>query len=268
MSIIPQELHRKIFELTLALYRVTDFFPHGEPIRRNLREKANEIFGSVTEYGHSFDIEREAASILSRINAVRGYLKIAKSQRFVKPINMRVLEREYDRVVAFFERELTKPQEQEYGVKKEFVAPKQAVSSVSKDAIKEKSVFSPWDEIIGEAYEEQEVSFSDDFDSGKQSLKDTTHQKSYISKGHNKGHSDFSSVIKDISDRQKRILEYMQISPRAKISDFFSFFSEISSKTIQRDLQELVDKEFLKKEGDKRWTVYILGQNTTAEARG
>ena len=51
-SRIPQEIHRIIFELTLALYRVTDFFPPNETLRRQLREKANEIFGSVTEYGY------------------------------------------------------------------------------------------------------------------------------------------------------------------------------------------------------------------------
>jgi len=45
---------------------------------------------------------------------------------------------------------------------------------------------------------------------------------------------------------------------QAKISDFHSFFGDISSKTIQRDLQDLVSKSVLKKEGEKRWTVYSI----------
>ena len=44
------DIQRKIFDLTLALYRVTDFFPKGEVLRKSLREKANEIFSRVTEY--------------------------------------------------------------------------------------------------------------------------------------------------------------------------------------------------------------------------
>ena len=58
--------------------------------------------------------------------------------------------------------------------------------------------------------------------------------------------------------RQVKILEYIATSREAKISDFFSVLAGVSSKTIQRDLSELVDKNFLKKQGDKRWTTYSL----------
>ena len=45
-----KEIQRKVFDLTLALYRVTDFFPKDEALKRSLREKANEIFGLANEY--------------------------------------------------------------------------------------------------------------------------------------------------------------------------------------------------------------------------
>lgn len=61
-----------------------------------------------------------------------------------------------------------------------------------------------------------------------------------------------------INERQKAIIGHLKQSKEAKISDFFKLFSNISSKTIQRDLQDLVSKNFLLKEGEKRWTTYSL----------
>jgi predicted HTH transcriptional regulator len=64
--------------------------------------------------------------------------------------------------------------------------------------------------------------------------------------------------INGVNERQQKILEYVKQTSQAKISDFFTFFTDISSKTIQRDLQGLVAKNILKKEGEKRWTIYSL----------
>ncbi len=62
----------------------------------------------------------------------------------------------------------------------------------------------------------------------------------------------------NFTERQKMMLEHLTKNGPVKVSDFFSRFSDISSKTIQRDLQDLVAKNILKKEGEKRWTVYTL----------
>src|SRR3989338_1928643 len=100
------ELQRKIFDLTLALYRVTDFFPKEEILRKSLREKANEIFSRVTEYTYVDLNSNGAVAILGRIEAIKGYLEIARSLKLVRPINIAVLEREYQFFADFFTREL------------------------------------------------------------------------------------------------------------------------------------------------------------------
>jgi DeoR/GlpR family transcriptional regulator of sugar metabolism len=61
-----------------------------------------------------------------------------------------------------------------------------------------------------------------------------------------------------MSERQRKIVEYVQKIPQAKISDFHAFFSGVSLKTIQRDLHDLVERNILKKDGEKRWTMYSL----------
>lgn len=64
------------------------------------------------------------------------------------------------------------------------------------------------------------------------------------------------------NERQRTILERLAQTPRVKVSDFYEIFQGISPKTIQRDLQDLVSRNVIKKEGEKRWTVY-----TRAESR-
>ena len=102
---LPQEFQKEVFELTLALYRVTDFFPKNDTLRRSLREKANEIFGLITEYSHGRGGENDALLIFARIEAIKGYLDIARTMRIVKPINLSVLYREYEFLGQFFKNE-------------------------------------------------------------------------------------------------------------------------------------------------------------------
>lgn len=235
-SRIPKELHRKLFELTLALYRVTDFFPQGEALRKHLREKANEIFGLASEYGFSPDSEREAVTIFAKVESIKGYIGIARSLRFVKPINLTVLEREYDALAGFFGRELAT-------LKEEVEA---AIPSFEK-----REELSTWEDFAKRLPRKKQGKNED--------VSDMSDKQREIARTANNSNNPVEILdLNGISDRQKKILGYIQKTSQAKISDFYAFFTDISSKTIQRDLQDLVAKNFLKKEGEKRWTVYSL----------
>ena len=203
-SRISKEVQRRVFDLTLALYRVSDFFPEGEVLRRQIREKANQIFGEVTEYGgFSAESSRPVVSILGRIESLRGYLELARSLSFVKPINLAVLAREYDILAGFFSQELDASQN-------DFSTPKD-----------ETRIFNP------------------------------ESQKEVIFKMP-------SALSSDFNERQRAVIQHLEQAGQAKISDFYIFFNNISTKTIQRDLQDLVARNILRKQGEKRWTVYAL----------
>ncbi len=267
-----KELNGKIFELTLALYRVTDFFPQGEALRKQLREKANEIFGSITEYGYSGDSRREAAGIVARLQALRGYLNIARSLRFVKSINITVLEREYDFLERFFETETKDAEEAGCTVHKETtevldkghsenIVPNEFIGHNGHDK-KVKGLASDTEILV------KKETHSSESTSGNLSEKPSSADQKPMtiedifknSKARNAPES--SRRNDSFNERQKRIIEHLKSSDRAKISDLFPYFANISSKTIQRDLQDLVSKNILKKEGEKKWTVYMLQRGT------
>jgi DNA-binding transcriptional ArsR family regulator len=180
-----KELHQLAVRLTLALYRVTDFFPQEEPLRQQLREKSTEILESVIE----------DQFFPAKIYSLLSFLEVAGSLNFVRPLNIVVLQREYETLLKLI--------------------PAKKVSetkahSVIAERKKEKTDDSP--ETAGQ----------------------------------------------DFNERQVTILEFLSERESAKISDLTEFFHEVSSKTIQRDLQDLVNKGILKKEGERRWTVYSV----------
>ena len=275
-SRISSELHRRIFELTLALYRVTDFFPQQEALRLSLREKANEVFGSIIEYGYDNPVSREdVVVIIARLQSMNGYLGLARSLRFVKPINIMVLEREYNTVIGFFESELApleierEPTESTNLYKKmgfpgyEGGTPMESVRSRFLTGLAGDHYIHDVQKSLGE--ERQEV--TERLQTWEEFRQETTGEllpaaperppvfrniKVSAPLHYSEG------AAEDINDRQKTIMEHLKTAQQAKISDFYSIFEGISSKTIQRDLQSLVVKNILKKEGEKRWTVYSL----------
>ena len=113
LPLIPMssELNKKIFELTLAVYRVTDIFPREEVLKRQIREKANEILSSVCEYDRKTG-ENNARFLLSKIQAIRTYLGVARFSNMVKAVNTAVLDREYEFFANYFERELARISEE------------------------------------------------------------------------------------------------------------------------------------------------------------
>lgn len=234
---LPKNLEKRLFDLTLALYRVTDFFPQGEILRKHLREKANEIFSQALEYNYASDEDASALKILGRIESIKGYLEIAKSLHLIRPINLVILEREYIFLADFFVKELeslnqaSKPVENANTAINLGVKPSNEIPAVAKGDPDKIAEFPKPSKV--EKGEDKPPSWHEFSSSGANS-------------------------ILLLNERQEAMLEHLKQAERAKVSDFYSFFSNISSKTIQRDLQDLVAKNLLKREGEKRWTIYCL----------
>lgn len=62
----------------------------------------------------------------------------------------------------------------------------------------------------------------------------------------------------DKTQRQKQILDYLKGKGWLSIKDIADTLPNFSSKTVQRELLELVDKGLLKKKGERRWSRYSL----------
>ncbi len=276
-----EDIQKEVFELTLALYRVTDFFPKSDTLRRSLREKANEIFGLITEYSHNRGDENDALLIFARIEAIKGYLDIARTMRLVKPVNLSVLYREYEFLGQFFKNESRLSD-----IKNTPFSGDIKMSHRGEGSARDKNsaghrkfsggVKSSVDPIVDPIVDGTNIS---DFSRSVPNKPDATkegrepphpirggasngvHAKTVRLPGEkiDKGHIGHTVGPKGVSDRQKTIIDHVKKGDKkAKLGDIHALFADVSSKTIQRDLLDLVSRNILRKEGEKRWTTYFF----------
>lgn len=266
-SRLVQELNRRVFDITVALYRVTDVFPQGEALRSHMRSKAGEIFECAVEYGHTENWERELLMMMDKIRVLKGYLAIGRGMRYVKPVNFTILEREYDFIEDMLNRELfsvRKAAEEMHHASDTETYPSVPYEWPTERVVHHSTPHHPVGRgdrrHIPEFQRESPVSDRPDRQPGEK-REQTPPQKTEqgaiqpMSKNRKQIERFFESSI---NARQQIILEYLKHAKEAKISDLFSSFSGISTKTIQRDLQNLVDRHIIKKEGEKKGTIYAL----------
>ena len=77
-------------KLTLAVYRVTELFPEKEPLKRDIRDLANEILVNL--------ISNNSENGSRNLKTLKDLFDLAKAQNWVDSRNFFVLHREYDKI--------------------------------------------------------------------------------------------------------------------------------------------------------------------------
>lgn len=266
------ELKQRAAALSEALYRVTECLSTEEVLRTQLRKKAIEIFEQIFEHG--FPHGKSSFSftpVIAKIETMKGFLSLAQSLGGIKPENFLVLSREYDHLVKMLE----KAMQRQY-IPVERSDPEIPVGEgASRFELKIEGEQESWD-TTGESLEKGQERNRGYFRNGKKGeskdaysaaeggqLSTQNREVNPVRSLHGALSPAFAKktdwhASHGVNERQKTILAHLKESHQAKVSDFYPFFQEVSSKTIQRDLQNLVAKDILRKAGEKRWTTYVL----------
>lgn len=72
--------------------------------------------------------------------------------------------------------------------------------------------------------------------------------------------SDAVMVYSELSDRTARIKTVLEAKPEATIKDLSDIITDVSSKTIQRDLNSLIEQGEVIRQGERRWSKYSLAK--------
>jgi len=93
---IKEDKHwQKLFEITMATYRVTDIFPRDEILKIQVRGAMNKTFAFYTQkIVEGLPSDEHVHEFIGGINYVRSLLLIARENRFTNEINCVVLDRE------------------------------------------------------------------------------------------------------------------------------------------------------------------------------
>ena len=70
--------------------------------------------------------------------------------------------------------------------------------------------------------------------------------------------SDAVLVYSDLNDRTSRIRTVLDAKPNATIKDLSEIITDVSSKTIQRDLNSLIESGEVIRQGERRWSTYSV----------
>lgn len=67
-----------------------------------------------------------------------------------------------------------------------------------------------------------------------------------------------SSTVASSTDRRERIKTILEAKGEASIKDISEIISDVSEKTIQRELNAMIDENIVKREGERRWSRYSM----------
>lgn len=65
-------------------------------------------------------------------------------------------------------------------------------------------------------------------------------------------------VYSQMTDRAERIKTVLEAKPKATIKDVAEVITDVSEKTIQRELNSLIEKGQVIREGERRWSTYSI----------
>jgi len=65
-------------------------------------------------------------------------------------------------------------------------------------------------------------------------------------------------VYSQLTDRAERIKTVLEAKPQATIKDIAEVITDVSEKTIQRELNSLIEKRQVVREGERRWSRYSV----------
>lgn len=234
-------VHKKTVKISKVLYLITDIIDNEEEIKKSLRKIANSLVIKDT-----FDTKKTFKEVALNLNNLKSVLELGVFSGAVSHMNAMILVREIDNIleVMFDEKEQVGPM-----ISKVFF-------SVERD------------------FHQGEFSLAEK----DREVEQTIHQSSRL-KGHlkdtNKSNMSFKSVdVNNIvsdnyykkdsssavveSGRKDLILNIIKDKKEVSIKDISSHIKDVSEKTIQRDLTDMVDGGIIKKTGERRWSKYSL----------
>jgi hypothetical protein len=247
--------YKKTERLSSAVYMVTEFVSDTEPLKWELRKKSLELISDIGELValHYRITPQIFAEVVKDLYGMISLCDVAKEGRILSEMNLSILRGEFIKLVDFLDKEIS-------------VGPLHKNHSLSLNA------FDIHDSELP-AYEDQrslekdQISIKDIKDTGDlysplRSLRTQQGQKTASAGGKqaSKNQQDnTSSRTAGEGSRSSRILGILLTMNRpASIKDISGSLSNVSEKTVQRELLALVAQGILKKEGERRWSRYSI----------
>lgn len=250
-SVTLSFIHKKTEKLVTAVYMLSNFFPHQEPLRWEVRTFCLNLLGNVSFvfYGKNSDTEHILKESINSIDEIISRFEIAHISGLVSAMNFSVLKNEFMSLKDNIESIRKGGGGQNILITSDFFATEKLLEKAP-EAIEAKEARS----LLSSDLKRSTLN-APRFDlKGAQGRTLTTQAHEAT-----EARSSAPSVAsKRKGDRSETILKILKKNDNLTVKDIAQVISDCSEKTIQRELLALVDKNVLKKVGERRWSRYSL----------
>lgn len=221
------EIKQKALKITEALYRTTDMMLDGEPLKWSLRNTAVDILNIISGLNSGGQL-RDIEKLNSLVSNLFLKLELASSGTFISKMNFEVLQREYsmlgDRARKYENQPILLEAPSEIRTSPQYRTQESITDTILDNNILDRTEMSK---------KEEEKEILEIVSEDKKIEPDPNRKAVIISALESKGHSSISDIAR-------------------------LFNGTIGEKTVQRELNALVEVGAIKKEGEKRWRRYFL----------
>ncbi len=246
--------------IVAALYIVSNVLPEGEPLQREIRKTgllilslANDIAGVK---GESYD--RLTNEINGAIKKVISYLEVGVTMFLISEMNFRILRLELMALGG------------SYDSRRDGLIDIESILREGRDTVRENTKESARDNkepIRQKPVEKQSRPVADNNVLDKGHIKDIEHkgQEAITINVLNRplaptfgATNFFKDKSTGLDDRKTKIINALKNKETSTIAEIKTAFPDVSFKTIQRDLQVLIDDNIIERVGERRWSTYRI----------
>lgn len=238
----PTHTKDRAQKIVAALFLLTNHIDIENPVRLEIRTAATQMLKSVLLGLKIDDIK----------NTILSFLSVAVLTKEVSPENASIIESELSSL------KVQHMQVSEPVLSHIFMNEKDHVLTEAKETVKSQEISSLKSPEIRQrvsAPEVRDVSIAKETNSFQKAKVNETYLP--VSKG-----QEIESNVPNKKDEKKarrgRVLEHLSKIELRSIKDISKFFTDCSEKTIQRELNDLVDEKIIVRVGDRRWSTYKL----------
>jgi len=220
-----QTAYKRAERLSVAAHLITNFIPEHEPVRTQIRGKSLTLLENVLELREGFrTVGPERVNlVIAELLELTTLFEIANSAGYLSQMNVSVLQRACADLAHYLRQHEDSSESESLSLRENYFA-----TSVSKKTpVRQDSIKDAGDSIR------------------QRFLKDKT-----------KGQIQRATPGK--KTRHDAVLTFVQEKGRVSIKDVAEAVPGYSEKTIQRELLALVARGLVRKEGERRWSTYVL----------
>jgi predicted transcriptional regulator len=266
------QLAQRSQKLVTALYMLTDFLETSDPMRDLIRTNSTDImrhlFGLVSTQKN--DRVSELSLVVNMIFANISYLDVIYRNGFISEMNYSLVNKELHNLQRDVDAQITKslPYDNkknntrsiaDFSFADSFFETENNTEPVSERHIPKKPATAENREIVKDTESnQQQVKKTPDAEPIFVQKTSKTSAAEYRMKKPAVKQTRAPKVNDAKEERKENIIKILKQKRDASINDISALIKDCSSKTIQRDLSELIDEGTVTKEGSRRWSKYNL----------